>query len=501
MKNHVLIVGAGPTGLALALLLLKRGIPFRLIEEKKEPEVTSRALGIHARTLELFERMGIVNDFLKEGLHCDHLNFHDNGNNLSINLKGIDSPYPYVLLLPQTKTEEILRKHLEKNGGTIEWDSSLVSFENDSAVLSAKGKMEHVKPAWVVGCDGAHSKVRHLLNIPFVGAEFSETFLLADCKVKTSVAPTAPQGFFSSEGISVIAPLPNTGHFRLIFPLRNSQEDLNASPDSIQTLVTKRGLNRFIDIEEYLWISKFHIHRRLANHFRQGVAFLAGDAAHIHSPVGGQGMNTSLQDAANLAWKLALAVEGVASANLLNTYEEERLPIAEEVLEGTTRATHVITFLQHRSCRPLFRLLLFFLRFPAIQKHLSRNISEISIHYRNSSLNRYEKRDLFWNGPQVGERAPNILVDKKMLFDMLDPMRFTLLLFDDNAPLVGEIAKRYGKWIDVFVATDEASLKKYAAGLQSMFLIRPDGYIGYRSRKGKLEELNKALHSYFSPSL
>jgi len=360
------------------------------------------------------------------------------------------------------------------------------------------GRREVVRSNWIVGCDGAHSLVRHSLNLPFKGAKFPETFLRADVKAQTPSPLHQPQVFLNNHGFGVI--IPTKEYVRLIFPLRKPLDE-DPSLAELNAMVKLKGYPDPFEIKEVLWVSSLQIHRRLVSHMRQGNIFLAGDAAHIHSPVGGQGMNTSIQDAWNLAWKLALVIQNAAPETLLDSYEIERHPIARAVLKGTTKATRLITYSQRFSPSFFYWFLRLVLSSKTRRKKIASAISELSFNYCKSPLVRSPARDKEWEGPKAGERAPDVLLGgRTRLYDLLRSPKHTLLLFQEGTALEEAIREEYGKLIEVIVVKDKAVRKKYAAESDSLYLIRPDGYIGYRSREFRFEEIIAYLLRIFTPS-
>ncbi|MCC5832422.1 MAG: FAD-dependent monooxygenase [Chlamydiales bacterium] len=495
--REVLIVGAGPTGLVLGFELLRRGIPVRLIDAREDPGEYSRAVGIQSRTLEVFEKMDLLPAFLKKGKKAQKISFHWGERKLFFSLKDLDAPYPFTLLLPQSETEAILRKHVEEAGGTVEWNTRLVNLNERTATLELPSK-ERVESAfsWIAGCDGAHSRVRHALQIPFRGSKIHETFLLADIEAHTPYPLEGPHIFLSKKGFGLLIPFTKRNSYRVVLPglhhVRNPK-DLTAN-------IKKRGFSDPFEVTGIEMLSTFEIQRRHALKFRHAHVFLAGDAAHVHSPFGGQGMNTSIQDAFNLGWKLALVMKGAASEALLDTFEQERMPIAKKVLNETTRMTRLLTFSQ-KWFPPLFywslRLLL---GNKKRREKAAELMSELGLSYSMNQINFEHARDRKWKGPKGGQRAPDSrLSNGKRVFELLKSQKFILLLFSENLPFAERIEKEYGEWIEVKVVIGEAVRQKYAAEANSLYLIRPDGYIGYRSRQFKTEEVIAYLLKVFHP--
>lgn len=493
--NEVLVVGAGPTGLVLTAELLKRNIPVCLIEKNEGPSEFSRALGIQARTLEIFEKMGIIEPFLQKGLCAQELFFHYDGKTHSLKIEGIDSPYPFTLLLSQEETESILRDHVRKLNGNIFWGTTFIGFENDCALLDHKGTIEKKKFSYVIGCDGAHSSVRHALKVAFRGKKLKESFLLADVTFDPPLEYIGPNIFFSEKGLTFIVPFNKEKKFRIIFPLHSDENSFfveNDNKKNIDEMLIKKGWKEKHKISSIHWISHFTIHRRIVQSFRKNTIFLAGDAAHVHSPAGGQGMNTSIHDAYNLSWKLASVIQNISPPTLLDTYEEERKPIAQSVLKGTTFATHLVAFCQKkRFFLFLFPLLAHLLKRKKMRAFIGKSASETAIRYQSSIVKSF-LRDAFWKGPKSGERMPEVILENgEKLFSLFPPLNCVLLLFEPNTHF------KEKKGLSIVVTKDKNVREKLRADQKSCYIIRPDGYIGLRSRKYKEKEVDDYLLKLF----
>jgi len=497
----VLIVGTGPTGLTLAIELLRRKISVRLIDEKETFSPFSKALALQSRSLELFEKMGMISSFLEAGLKAHNIHIHWKKKTASFSLEGLPTPFPFILLLAQNETEKILHKYLEQLGGVVEWQTRLVDISQHQAVLiNAKQEKEIDHSPWIVGCDGAHSTLRKLLGFPFKGANFPEYFVLADFESDLNKQFDEPNVFLNPEGFAPVFPFSRPTKYRVIFPLEKEIPSENLNKDTLDSLMKSRGIET-IPIKDISWISTFQIHRRMTEEMRHDNLFLAGDAAHIHSPVGGQGMNTGIQDAVNLAWKLALVIQGSSEKTLLDTYQVERHPQARAVLKGTTCMTQLLTFSQ-KWCPVLFWWTLkmasssqFF------HEKILKALTEIDINYRASSgVIKEKKEEEGWKGPHAGDRAPDAYLNNGVrLFDLLKSTSHVLLLFDEHPELTQAVKAEYGQLINMYVAYGEDIRKKYAAGSKSLYLIRPDGYISYRTQTFIMEELFGNLLKTFKP--
>lgn len=469
----VLIVGAGPTGLTLACELTRRGIQVRLIDQLPAPTTQSRALGLQARSLEIFEKLGILDDLLDRGLPIDTAHLYENGKQIGMtSLNVLPIAYPFILIIPQSETESILTARLEELGGRIERNLSLVSLKGNQVLIAhASGEKENITATWIIGCDGAHSAVRHALNLPFKGTKFSEHFALADVKTTDfSLPPHEIHGFLSTDGILGLIPLPKKNHFRLITIFQDATKTSDLNRAFLEKVFQDRA-KMSISIEEVLWASMFTIHRRIVPQMSQGFVFLCGDAAHIHSPAGGQGLNIGIQDAFNLAWKLALVQQGRARPELLETYHEERHPVAKKTLWGTTFATFFISTPYQTVRKIFFRLLGILFKWPLFRKQFAEILAEVRTHYKYSRLSWQPLRDIFWRAPQPGTRAP--------LLENAEETRFILLVFgapDYHPELPTEFVTEH-------YPLDSVMALPYRATKPCLFLIRPDGYIAFRTRK------------------
>jgi 2-polyprenyl-6-methoxyphenol hydroxylase-like FAD-dependent oxidoreductase len=547
-QTDVLIVGAGPTGLTLACELLRRGVSCRIIDKAPTPATTSRALGIQPRTLELFDTMGLIDPVLSTGGPVFDANFYEGDRLLlalsTAGMQKLDTPYPQIWITPQVNVERVLTTRLHQLGGAVERACELVDFRDTGSHVSVivnhhdgdGSRTEEIRADWLVGCDGAHSRVRKVLGVKFEGSTYEEKFLLADVELDWQRARDRSHTWFPAEGMFSIIPLPNSQLWR-VFAVVDGETVPPVSLELFQQLFRERTGDTQTTLSNPTWLSNFTINRRMVDRYRVGRVFLVGDAAHIHSPFGGQGMNTGIQDAYNLAWKLALVIKGHSPEYLLDTYEEERLPIAQGVLAQTDTNTKVLV-----SNHPIMQFLRErVLTLDSVQSYLTKRGSQLFIHYRPSSLSRsywesqgFSLRNwLTWQfGPQAGDRAPNGTCiraashEQTSLFEEFRGTHFSLLLFTglngseaectNLVKIAHQIKALLGNKVKthIIINTDKAVQqldwngsvlqdelgtlhKKYGASGASLYLIRPDGYIGFRSQPVTAEPLLEYLNRLF----
>jgi 2-polyprenyl-6-methoxyphenol hydroxylase-like FAD-dependent oxidoreductase len=335
---RVLIAGAGPTGLMLASQLALRDVPFRIIDKAADHTTQSRALVVQARSLEIFDQMGLAQEALHLGERATAVSVFVNGHRalrMALGDVGVGlTPFPYLLMLEQSKTEQILNAFLAHRGYAVERNGELVDFTQDADAVTAivghvRGGEETVRTDWLVGADGVHSSVRHKLCIPFAGKTYQESLFVLDCKVDVGIRRDEMAIALADRAFAGFFPLPN-GRFRVLGTVPAGQEEKEhlTFEDVAPGFAERTRMD--VQLQDPEWISMYRSHHRVVSTFRKGRSFLAGDAAHIHSPVGAQGMNTGLQDAYNLGWKLALVAQGRAHEELLDTYNDERLTIARD---------------------------------------------------------------------------------------------------------------------------------------------------------------------------
>jgi 2-polyprenyl-6-methoxyphenol hydroxylase-like FAD-dependent oxidoreductase len=372
MNTDVLIVGAGPVGLTLAASLAGRGVDAILLDRAEQGANTSRAAVIHARTLEVLDGLGITATLVEHGVIVPTFTVRDRDRALlSVDFRDLPTPYPYTLMLPQDRTEQILADRLHHLGGGVRRGAEVTGArQDDDGVTATLADGSTIRAKYLVGADGMHSVVRARAGIGFTGRAYEESFVLADVRMDWSLPGDEVDLFFSPAGLAVIAPLPG-GRHRIVATLGEAPEHPGLA--DVQALLDERGPRREpARVREIVWSSRFRVHHRLADRYRSGRIFLAGDAAHVHSPAGGQGMNTGIQDAVFLA-------EVLAEGNDLDRYGDVRRPVAAAVVALTDRMTRVATLHSRPLTAARNTLLPLVGRVPAVRRGLAMNLSELAL--------------------------------------------------------------------------------------------------------------------------
>jgi 2-polyprenyl-6-methoxyphenol hydroxylase-like FAD-dependent oxidoreductase len=342
---EVLVVGAGPVGLTAASALAKQGREVMIVDAAHEGANTSRAAVIHAKTLEVLESIEVTPRLLAEGVVVPVFTMRDRARVLAaLDFSGLDTAYPFTLMVPQWRTERLLTERLTELGGRVLRGQRLTSVHSDGTGATATledddGRDQRVQARYVIGADGMHSTVRDSIRIAFEGGSYEQSFVLADVVMDWPLPDHEVQLFFSPAGLVVVAPLPG-GHHRIVATVDRAPE--NPTMHDVMSLLSERGPGEGV-VRDLIWSSRFRLHHRVAQQYRRDSVFLAGDAAHVHSPAGGQGMNTGIQDAVDLASTLTAALQGKADEAALDGYEQRRRPIARQVVALTDRVTRLAT--------------------------------------------------------------------------------------------------------------------------------------------------------------
>ncbi|HEY4711046.1 MAG TPA: FAD-dependent oxidoreductase [Candidatus Acidoferrales bacterium] len=483
-KTDVLIIGAGPTGLVLALWLARLGTRVRIVDKTSQAGTTSRALAVQARTLELYSQIGIAETVLERGRKTIAGNFWVAGKKAAHFVLGEMgtglSPFPYALVFPQDEHEQLLIERLRDAGVEVERETELVGFEDAGGRATARlkgpdGGQQTCEAAYIAGCDGAHSTVREALGIGFPGGTYSHLFYVADVQASGASMNGELNVALDRTDFLAVFPLKTQGHARLIGTIR---EQAAQQGDKLSwNEVSKHALERVrIDVERVNWFSTYRVHHRVADQFRRGRAFLLGDAAHIHSPVGGQGMNTGIGDAVNLAWKLAAVLNRRATESLLESYEPERIAFARRLVATTDRAFTGVT--SSGMIARLVRLHLVPLLFPhlfklkAVRRLAFRTVSQTGVNYRTSSLSQGRA-----GGVHGGDRLPWVSAGANGTdnFAPLASLDWQVHVYGDPAAELQSVCDARRLPLHVFAWRPEMS----QAGLRpnAVYLIRPDGYL------------------------
>jgi 2-polyprenyl-6-methoxyphenol hydroxylase-like FAD-dependent oxidoreductase len=498
MDTDVLVVGAGPTGLMLANQLVRRGIRTLIIDRHAGPSLETRALGVQARTMEIYAQLGIVDRALALGKRGTGGNIWAGGERrarVALSDAGDQvTPYPFILILGQDDNERLMGDNLRDIGGAVQWNTELVGLtqqaDSVSAVLkTAGGAQRKITAAWVGGCDGARSAVRESCGITFAGAPYEHVFFVADTEMTGSMIPDEVNVYLFRDGFHLLFPMRGKDHWRLVAIL---PPELRNKPDlkfeEVMPLLHKDASEK-LHIESYSWFSTYRIHHRGAVRFRERRCFVLGDAAHIHSPVGAQGMNTGLQDAYNLAWKLALVVRNQAKPALLDSYEQERLPVAHALLNGTDRAFRLVVSDSWLAgllrTKILARIAAFAVNRKSMQRRAFRIVSQMGIRYRKSPLSK-SLDQLPDTAPQAGDRFPWLRLTlaaggpAEDMFQKAKDVQFNLFLMGQSSAGTG--MPEFGDLCRTLVIPKDAANDRELARVQipqpAFYLVRPDGYIG-----------------------
>jgi 2-polyprenyl-6-methoxyphenol hydroxylase-like FAD-dependent oxidoreductase len=539
----VLIVGAGPVGLTMAAGLAAQGIRCRIIDKAPAPSDKSKALVIWSRTLELLDKLQLATTFVNAGRKVRGASIHGDGKRLvHVEMAGVESPFGFPLMIPQDATERLLTEHLCRQGIEIERSVELTSFEElgDRVVCRlrrADGHEESLEVPWLIGCDGAHSTVRHALGMPFTGSAEPNDWLLADVHIGGDLPPDEICVYWHHTGALVIFPITPT-RFRVVADLGMATSAARR-PDptlaEVQAKVDERGPGGLI-LSDPIWLASFRINERKVSDYRRGRVLLAGDAAHIHSPAGGQGMNTGMQDAFNLAWKLALVVRSQGQADvLLDSYSSERSAVGDQVLHAAEVMTHVATLRNPLAQFVRNHVASVVSSFGFVQDKFKNALCELSIQYRSSplSVDAWEGRE---GSIQAGDRLPDgglrcvqtgrettlyaelrggehaLLLfapepDAEQIASLQQvtesakrrvgtPMAVHLILPGGSAAMGGMRPEGEANQRPIWLDATGALFHKLGVQQNALVVVRPDGYVGLRQQPADGAGLTRYLEKY-----
>ncbi|QHS54467.1 FAD-dependent oxidoreductase [Mucilaginibacter sp. 14171R-50] len=519
--TSVLIVGAGPSGLMMAAQLLRNGVQPVIIDIKQGPTNQSKALAVQARSLEIYRQLGIVDKIISEGKQAGGLAFNMGGEQLvSISLKDMGEPqtlFPFIHLYPQSKNERALLEYLTTACCPVYWETTLISLtrNNNTLQVSMQNGNTTFKLScdYIIGADGAHSVVRKQLGIPFTGDTYQHKFYLADIELASAMDGRQVNLFVGKSGFAGFFPMPQEGSFRVVASLPDGLEDREYLQLS-DVLPELENITRAkIEVDHINWFTTYKLHHRMAEKFSDGRCFLIGDAAHIHSPVGGQGMNTGLQDAYNLGWKLAAVVNGQIKEDILGSYAAERVPVAKDLLNTTDHMFNVITSrswfsgLLKRYVIPNALKLVW--KNESMRGYFFKQVSQTGISYRDSKIN----LQLGHSGKiKAGDRLPYLEIydeKKKAKTDIhawCNKPGFTLITLGEIKEsflftLAKWITQDYNGNINFFHLPPSENNQhifdvfEVKTGARKALIIRPDMHIGYINDAVDIEMMNNYLRN------
>ncbi|HZZ89329.1 MAG TPA: FAD-dependent monooxygenase [Caulobacteraceae bacterium] len=497
--TQVLIAGAGPTGLVLALWLAKQGVAVRIIDKTDGPGTTSRALAVQARTLELYRQLGLADAVIARGHRTPAVNLWVRGERAAhVSLEDLGqglTPYPFLKIFPQDEHEALLIERLAGFGVTVERRTTLLGFRDDGGRITARlaipdGTEEICEAAYIAGCDGARSTVRDAIDSGFPGGTYRQVFYVADVEAAGPSVDGELHVDLDESDFLAVFPLAGEGRARLIGTVRD------ARAEHLETLkfedVSDRAIAHMkVEVRRVNWFSTYHVHHRVTDHFRKGRAFLAGDAAHIHSPAGGQGMNTGIGDAINLAWKLAAVLAGKAPDSLLDSYEQERLAFARRLVATTDRGFSFATaegpvadFVRTRLAPVLISSAL---SLEQVRTFMFRTVSQITLNYRGSPLSVGEA-----GAVKAGDRLPWSTDQGADEAEALERLEWQALVYGTASSSLREAAARLA--LPVREIGWRPGHEKAGVTHGGLYLLRPDTYVALVDQTGQ----GAGLERYFA---
>lgn len=482
LDTDILIVGAGPVGLFLANECARRGLRWKLVETKASQSEHSKALAVMPRTMEIFDMAGVADPFLEVANRVTWVAIAEPSRTLArMRFTPDESPYPFVAMVPQDVTERLLVEQLRRKGGVVEYQTTFVTAAQQPdcvhVTLEQEGKHSELKAAFVVGCDGAHSTVRHLLNLPFDGEVYDASFMLADTETNEALPADEMQLCPSEFGPLAIFPMSVTRR-RVVATVETAEEEA-PSIEIVRRLLAERGPSG-IEARGVRWSSYFRVHHRQVAQLRVGRIFVAGDAAHIHSPIGGQGMNTGLHDVWNLVWKLDFAIRGHAAGALLDSYSTERRPVIRNVID----MTHFMTKAMGTPSRLA----------QAVRDVAIPLVSRVAP-FQHAMVQRLSQLGVAYSGSPIVEGAGKRYFDESLRGGNGIGGRFLLVLGQEATPSTLDAAQR-------LCAEMTSIVELRSTPNNGIKLVRPDGYLAYdahsRSQNGTIASIRSLVESWTS---
>lgn len=527
---EVAIIGAGPVGLSAAAEFRRHGVSTRIVDRNPSPVEHSNAAVIHVRTQEVFEAMGLADRIVPRGFPLDYISLHAFGKLLGgIQVRGVDGPYPGPRVLSQHVVETALAEHLAAHDVVLDRPAEVTGIAEAGTgfVIELRkpgGVTSAFRANYLLGCDGAHSFVREHFGIAFPGERYDGfEFIHADCQVSWTYPTGRGYNYVTKNRAVMLFPFDAAGRYRIICGRPDDDPENRTPPklEELEAILREASGDAEAELSEPTWLARWRTTHRLADRFRIGKVFLAGDAGHIHFPIGGQGMNTGIQDAFNLAWKLAAVIKGHAGPALLDTYEPERYPVAADLLRGTDRGFHLAMQPNDLASFAVKFLGSSVIALDAVQDRLRRVLGEVTINYRAGPLAEDHGGSI---GPIAGDRALDGVVvragDRRTmrLLQAIAGPYWTLLVFaglEAEHGIAGltatadTVAQRFGRQVRPVLVTpaavpatwpgpalhDRDSLlhERYGVRHAALYLIRPDWYVGFRAPAARGELLLKYL--------
>lgn len=534
----VFVIGAGPVGMTVAAELTRHGVRCRIVDKRPHIVEHSHASVVHVRTQEVFAAMGIVDGWITNGFPFKQVVMNAFGKHIGIlHLSGVDSPYPEPRTIGQNITEQLLIEHLAYMGVTVERPVEAIAFQQDSHGVNVTlqypdGRSEIACASWLISCEGSGSVVRKQLDIPFEGERYlGQEFVQTDARIRWSYPTGSGYTFINKDKFVGFFPFSDDGFYRILCA-RPDVDAANREPPTLEEMqqIVRSVADPDAELYEPKWLNRFRTQHRVATKFREGLAFLAGDAGHVHVPVAGQGMNTGIQDAFNLAWKLAAVINGTAKSELLDSYNSERHPVASALIKGTDQGFHALVEPNEFMAFMMKVFAPLAINLEQVQNRLRTIVAEIGIAYHNSPI--VEDHNI-GSVVAAGTRAPDAVIVRKKdkrtinLFEVFQGTRWTLLLLgglkttsettERLQQIINAVSDKYAQVINTYlVLVDDTFAQlpssnvsilmdrnhhlhdKYGAVEACIYLVRPDWYVGFRGSLAHNNDLKNYLEKIFA---